>query len=73
MTLPPFLAGQAAHRAGQPIEANHYPTAERVSGDDYPGDFHNWRDGWLFAEGLGAHTKKSERTEKRVDATPRRL
>ena len=56
--LPPFLAAQAAYRAGQPIDANPYPPAERVSGDDYPGDFHNWRDGWRHAAALDRRAKK---------------
>lgn len=48
---PPFLAGQAAFRAGRSILDNPHPP-KMAEGDDYPGDWKNWRDGWTLARRL---------------------
>jgi hypothetical protein len=62
--LPPFLAGQAAYRAGKPITANPHPETDRIPGDSYPGDYHNWRDGWRYADGVRAHMEQQRKESK---------
>lgn len=43
--IPPFKAGQAAFRAGKPLDANPHREVQ-ATGDDWPGPWQNWRMGW---------------------------
>lgn len=41
----PFIAGQQARKAGEPLTANPHPDAPFLP-DQYPGDRALWADGW---------------------------
>lgn len=56
-TLPPFLAGRAAYHASEPMSSNPHPKGV-VHGDDYPGAWANWRDGWKHAKATHDHDRK---------------
>jgi hypothetical protein len=56
--LPPFLAGKVAYRAGKRIDENPFPVSDRIPGDNWPGAYHNWRDGWVHAESVEKITAK---------------
>lgn len=52
--MTPFLSGQAAARAGEPMDAN--PHERRMGlGDDYPGDWANWKAGWINETAMMKH------------------
>jgi len=56
---PPFKAGSRAARAGRPLDSNPYDKPETVpSGADWPGDWANWRGGWITETGIIARDKK---------------
>jgi|GEM_PF-4704262 len=58
MMPPPFKAGEAAARAGEPSSANPFPKPQALAtGDDYPGPWANWLSGWCWgAERTGRNT-----------------
>jgi hypothetical protein len=49
VSLPPFLAGQQAFAQGKPLEANPHIKDAPFKPDEYPGQWANWRDGWMHA------------------------
>lgn len=54
--MTPFLDGQQAYRDGKAKDANpHKP--EILTGDQYPGPWKNWRDGWVFEKKLQEASK----------------
>ena len=54
--LPPFLAAQAAYRAGQPCTPPEMP-----EGDIYPGARKMWIDGWNVAKRQAEHCEQLKR------------
>ena len=54
----PFLAGQAAYKAGEPMSANPHKPGAAFAIDQYPGDYANWRAGWRVAKGLACEGVK---------------
>jgi hypothetical protein len=56
---PPAIQGARAARAGQPLTSNPYAKPEALpTGDEYPGDWANWRGGWITETGIIARDKK---------------
>lgn len=60
MTLPPFLAGQKAFAAGEPLEANPHTQGAPFEPDKYPGQWANWHDGWIHARRVRDFTVASK-------------
>lgn len=60
MTIePPFKAGSLAARAGKPITSNPHSKPQALpSGEGYPGDWSNWRAGWITETGIIARDKQ---------------
>lgn len=59
MSKPPFLLGRDAYRFGARLSDNPFPKPEKpVTGDDYPGDWQNWRDGWVHSYFVAQHEKR---------------
>lgn len=56
--LPPFKAGEAAFLAGKPITDNPHNQHAPYAPDKYPGDWANWRDGWMTAMWRDEHDKR---------------
>jgi hypothetical protein len=55
---PPFIAGQNAFLAGRPVTDNPHDRDATFSPEGYPGDWANWRDGWMTAMWRDEHDKR---------------
>ena len=59
--MTPFQQGQAAAREGKPQAANPHPPGIKT-GHDYPGDWANWRAGWINETATKEHDARAKCT-----------
>ena len=57
--MTPFIAGRAAYKAGKTSADNPHDRNKTFSVDKYPGDWANWKAGYINAKATAEHTKRT--------------
>ena len=64
MSSAPFGQGYISARRGVPSSANPFPKPDKLpTGEDYPGDWHNWLSGWCVSTEYARRDVSKERAE----------